>query len=297
MRLPVMTQTGALAWIRAPGIVQAQHDPALDDDHQMLDDGFAAFFRSRRAELPVPLHARPAPRQAARSQGEGRGAHHRQAWSETGDTVDLKISPTWRPSRRSIKSAIAIDRRRHAQERDGAGRRHRSRRRPPRTRAACSSSRRRGFLTNPFARSGAGHDLGGQFADDGPRGRRRAAADDRRSVRTEVPHRHHPLVQEHARLDERRLGSHRGERQDPGRGQPHLRGHRLAPSSTRTTTRTRSRRRTRSSATLARTRSATSSSTLTLLCPVLFAGFGIFRWRRREGGRANHQPRLTVHAC
>jgi hypothetical protein len=26
---------------------------------------------------------------------------------------------------------------------------------------------------------------------------------------------------------------------------------------------------------------------LTLLCPLLFAGFGILRWRQREGGRAN----------
>ena len=40
LRLPVMTQSGGLAWIREPAIVQAQHDARLDDD---LDRSLVTF--------------------------------------------------------------------------------------------------------------------------------------------------------------------------------------------------------------------------------------------------------------
>jgi len=61
MRLPVMTQSGSMAWIRAPGVVQATHDPRYDEAHQLLDDGFAAFFRSDELSFPFPSTLVPHP--------------------------------------------------------------------------------------------------------------------------------------------------------------------------------------------------------------------------------------------
>jgi len=169
MRLPVMTQNGAPTWIRAPAIVQVQHDPRFDDDHQVLDDGFAAFFRADELSFPFPstLVAHPDKQPEAKLKVVARTTT--AAWAETTDTVDLKISPSWRakPPLDQRAIAIVVEGTLHSALGPGDGVEVPAVSKEKSRVLVISSA---GFLTNPFARSGAGTDLGGQFAQMGPVG-------------------------------------------------------------------------------------------------------------------------------
>jgi hypothetical protein len=168
MRLNVMTQSGGVAAIRAPGIVQTHHDQRFDDDHQLLDDGFAGFFRVDQLTFPFPSTLVPHPdkqpeaklKVVARTLG---------SWAETSDTVDLKISPNWRPKppleQRDI--AISVEGTLKAAMGSGDGVEVPAASKEKSKVLVISSA---GFLTNPFARSGQGQELGGQFAMMGPVG-------------------------------------------------------------------------------------------------------------------------------
>jgi ABC-type uncharacterized transport system involved in gliding motility auxiliary subunit len=168
MRLNVMTQTGGIAPIRAPAVVQAQHDPRLDDEHQLLDDGFAGFFRVDQLTFPFPstlvVHADKQPEAKLKVVARTLGS-----WAETSDTVDLKISPTWRPKppleQRPL--AVAVEGTLKAALGSGDGVEVPAASKEPSRVLVVSSA---GFLTNPFARAGAGTELGGQFAMMGPVG-------------------------------------------------------------------------------------------------------------------------------
>ncbi|HEY3594770.1 MAG TPA: Gldg family protein, partial [Polyangiaceae bacterium] len=168
MRLNVMTQTGGIAPIRAPAVVQAQHDPRLDDEHQLLDDGFAGFFRVDQLTFPFPstlvVHADKQPEAKLKVVARTLGS-----WAETSDTVDLKISPTWRPKppleQRPL--AVTVEGTLKAALGSGDGVEVPPVSKEPSRVLVVSSA---GFLTNPFARAGAGTELGGQFAMMGPVG-------------------------------------------------------------------------------------------------------------------------------
>jgi hypothetical protein len=169
MRLQVITQTGMPAWIRAPGIVQVQHDPRFDDDHQLLDDGFAAFFRADELSIPFPstLIAHPDKQPEAKLKVVARTSN--TAWADTNETVDLKISPTWKakPPLDQRNIAIAVEGTIKSAMGSGDGIELPSASKDKSRVLVVSSAQ---FLANPFARSGAGTELGGQFAMMGPVG-------------------------------------------------------------------------------------------------------------------------------
>ena len=169
MRLPVLTATGTAAWVRAPAIVQAQRDPRYDEEHQLLDDGFAGFFRADEISFPFPSTLVPHPDKQPEAKLKVVARTTPAAWAETGDTVDLKISPSWRPKPPLDQRAIAIVVEGTLKAAMGTGdgvevptvSKNKSR-------VLVISSA--GFLTNPFARSGQGMEMGGQFAMMGPVG-------------------------------------------------------------------------------------------------------------------------------
>jgi hypothetical protein len=170
LRLPVMTQTGSMAWIRAPGVVQADaHDGHFDEAHQLLDDGFAGFFRADELSFPFPSTLIPHPEKQPEAKLKVVARTTDKAWSETGESVDLKISPNWKPKPPLDQKAIAVTIEGTLKSAMGAG--------DGVDTPAASKDKSRvlvissaGFLTNPFARSGQGTDLGGQFAMMGPVG-------------------------------------------------------------------------------------------------------------------------------
>ncbi len=54
MALPVVVQGSRMAWIRALGVVQAQNDARLDEDEQLIDNSFLGFFRLGELSFPFP---------------------------------------------------------------------------------------------------------------------------------------------------------------------------------------------------------------------------------------------------
>jgi hypothetical protein len=163
-RLPILTQTGAVESIRHPGIAHVIADPRFDEDKQLLDNGFAAFFRMDEVAFPfassieikrdkqpndVDIHV------VARTT-EAAGV-------VTSDTVDMKMKAQWQPKppfeqrniavvvKGKLKSAFAT-------KSEGITSPDRA---PQESRVLLVASSQ--FLTNPFAYAGNGPDLGPQF--------------------------------------------------------------------------------------------------------------------------------------
>src|SRR5258708_3185577 len=285
VRLPVMTQAGAPTWIRAPGIVQAQHDPRFDDDHQLLDDGFAAFFRADELSFPFPstlvAHADKQPEAKLKVVARTTPA----AWAETSDTVDLKISPTWRakPPLDQRAIGIAVEGMIHAGLGSGDGIEVPTVSKEKSRVLVISSA---GFLTNPFARSRQRTDLGGQFQMMGPVG-----GDEQLQMIAQ------PYAQKYLTGtilafkntldwmsgDSDLIAASANILGEANLTYADINRPKLDASDDESSIKKKdeeyrdARKNTQHSV----------ERTLTLLCPLLFAAFGIFRWRQREGGRAN----------
>ncbi|MCU0692384.1 MAG: GldG family protein [Polyangiaceae bacterium] len=166
MRIPLMTQSGALSWVFLPGIAQVQHISGLDNEKQMLDNGFAGFFRLEELAFPFPsslvLHADKQPeavlKVVARTSPRTTVA--------TSDSVDLRPSAQMSPKppfeQRAI-AAFAEGKLKRAvdppKESDGIEVPEVSK---EAARVLVIASPQ--FLANPFARAGQGPDLGPQFA-------------------------------------------------------------------------------------------------------------------------------------
>ena len=169
MRVPLVTAMGTIVTIRAPAIIQAQRDPRFDEEHQLLDDSFAGFFRADEISFPFPSTLVPHADKQPEAKLKVVARTTPGAWAETGDTVDLKLSPNWRPKppleQRAI--AIAVEGTLKAAMGTGDGIEVPTASKNKSRVLVVSSA---GFLTNPFARSGQGMEMGGQFAAMGPVG-------------------------------------------------------------------------------------------------------------------------------
>jgi ABC-type uncharacterized transport system involved in gliding motility auxiliary subunit len=285
IRLPVMTQTGAPAWIRAPAIVQAQHDPRFDDNHQLLDDAFAAFFRADELSFPFPSTLIPHADKQPEAKLKVVARSTPKAWSETSDTVDLKISPSWRPKppleQRAIAIAVEGTLRAALGSGDGVEVPNVSK---DKSRVLVISSS--GFLTNPFARSGAGTQLGGQFQMMGPVG-----GDEQLQMISQ------PYAQKYLTgtiltfkntLDWMSGDSDLIAASAKILGEANLTYEGITrPTIDASDDDSSIKKKDEEFRDARKNTQRNVQLTLTLLCPLLFAGFGIFRWRQREGGRAN----------
>lgn len=288
IRLPVVTVTGNATWIRAPGIIQVQHVPGLDETgttKQFLDDGFAPFFRVDELSFPFPstLVAHPDKQPGATTKTVARttGA----AWADTGDSVDEKIAPTWKPKppleQRAI--AIAVEGKLKAGMGTGDGVEVPAES-ADKSRVLVVSSAQ--FLANPFARSGQGMELGGQFQMMGPIG-----GDEQLQMIAQ------PYAQKYLTgtilafkntLDWMSGDSDLIATSAKILGEPNLTYADLKKPELTANDDDASIKKKDEEYRDARKHTQTNVQwTLTLLCPMLFAGVGIFRWRRREAGRLN----------
>jgi ABC-type uncharacterized transport system involved in gliding motility auxiliary subunit len=285
VRLPVMTQTGAPAWIRAPAIVQTQHDPRFDDEHQLLDDGFAAFFRADELSFPFPSTLVPHADKQPEAKLKVVARTTTAAWAETADTVDLKISPTWRakPPLDQRAIGIAVEGTLHAALGPGDGVEVPSVSKEKSRVLVISAA---GFLTNPFARSGSGTELGGQFAMMGPVG-----GDEQLQMIAQ------PYAQKYLTgtilsfkntLDWMSGDSDLIAASAKILGEANLTYADInRPKLDASDDENSIKKKDEEYRDARKNTQRNVQLTLTLLCPLLFAGFGIFRWRQREGGRAN----------
>lgn len=163
-RLGVMTATGSVSSIRHPGIAHVINDPRFEGDEKLLDTGFAGFFRMDQVALPFPSSIelkRDAQPEDVKLYAVARTTP--AASVVTGENVDMKLRAEWAPKppySQHIVAAVAEGKLKSALgSADGITVPERAPE-PSRVLLVASSL----FLTNPFAYAGNGPDLGGQFA-------------------------------------------------------------------------------------------------------------------------------------
>lgn len=164
-RIPVMTQMGGMGWIRHPGIAHVVNDPRFEEDEKLLDTSFPGFFRMDEMMVPFPsslvLHRDKQPEDVELKVT----ARTTPAANATSDgPVDMKLRDQWEPKppfEQRIIGAVAEGKLKSA----FAGKPDESIKTPERapepSRVFVLASSQ--FLTNPFAYSGNGPELGGQF--------------------------------------------------------------------------------------------------------------------------------------
>src|SRR5690242_2950053 len=105
---PVQTQSGQMIWFRAPGIVQAQHDERLGEKEQVLDHGFAGFFRLDELPFPFPSTLVPHPEKQPEAKLTVRARSTPRSTVDGSESISMKISPDWRPKGEYGQRVIAV---------------------------------------------------------------------------------------------------------------------------------------------------------------------------------------------
>jgi ABC-type uncharacterized transport system involved in gliding motility auxiliary subunit len=165
-RIPVMVQTGGVAWIRHPGIAHVVNDPRFGENEKALDTSFPAFFRMEEVIFPFPSSLKLLPDKQPKDVKMAVVARTTPATTlDKSETVDMKLREDWKPKPPQEQRVIAATvsgklKSAFAGSPDDAIK-------PPERAATdskvlvVSSSL---FLSNPFAYAGNGPELGGQFA-------------------------------------------------------------------------------------------------------------------------------------
>src|SRR5450432_1325525 len=164
-RVGVPTQ-GGVTWIRHPGIAHVVADQRFDSDNdKLLDTSFAPFFRMDEAIFPFPSSLKLDKSKQPADVKVAAVARTTPATSVvTSDTVDMKLREHWDPKppqEQRVIAATAIGKLKSAFAGNPSDAVKPAERAPSESRVLVISSSE--FLTNPFAYAGNGPDLGGQF--------------------------------------------------------------------------------------------------------------------------------------
>lgn len=165
VRIPVPTQTGAMNWVRAPAIVQTQPGGGLDEEHQMLDQSFAGFFRIDELSFPFPssLVLQKDKQPGAKVVAVARTTP--ASWADTSDSQDVGVKSDWKPKTPFEQHVIAAYSEGKLKSAFGGGNAEgvdvpAEAKGTSRVLVVSSSQ----FLANPFARQGNGQPMEGQMA-------------------------------------------------------------------------------------------------------------------------------------
>jgi ABC-type uncharacterized transport system involved in gliding motility auxiliary subunit len=163
-RIGIITPAGGVSAIRHPGIAHVIDDPRFEAKDRLLDTSFAGFFRMEEILFPFPsslellrdkqpsdvkLYAVARTTPAASASTEG--------------TVDMKMRAGWQPKppfEQRVIAAVAEGKLKSAFASDASIPANAVAPQASRVLVVSSSE----FITNPFAYSGNGPDLGQQFA-------------------------------------------------------------------------------------------------------------------------------------
>jgi hypothetical protein len=163
-RVPAMTAGGPV-WIRHPGIVHVVADERFDEDQRLLDTGFPSFFRIEEMAFPFPSTLELVKEKQPDATLKVLARTTENSTSIEGDSVDMKIRRQWTPkppyAQRVIAAAAEGKLKSAFSEGDNLGVIANAQSPTPSRVMVVAASQ---FLTNPFAYSGNGPELGGQFA-------------------------------------------------------------------------------------------------------------------------------------
>jgi ABC-type uncharacterized transport system involved in gliding motility auxiliary subunit len=165
IRLPVPTQTGGMAWVREPAIVQVQPSGGLDAEHQMLDTAFPGFFRIEELSFPFPSSLVVQKDKQPGAQINVRARSTPAAWVESTDSLDMGLKADWKPKPPLDQRNLAVSVEGKLKSAFGGGNAEGVEIAPEskgQSRVLVVSSSQ--FLANPFARQGNGQQMEGQMA-------------------------------------------------------------------------------------------------------------------------------------
>jgi ABC-type uncharacterized transport system involved in gliding motility auxiliary subunit len=283
--LPVITEMGSISTVRHPAILQVQADPRMDEKSQMLDNSFAGFFRLDEVSFPFPSTLVPHADKQPEAKLKVIARTTAGAWSETSDSLELKLNQSWKvkppPEQKAI--AIVVEGTLKSAMGPGDGVQVPSVSKAKSRVLVIASGE---FLTNPLARSGAGMELGGQFGMMGPVG------GDRQLQMLSQPYAQKYLNNTILAFkntvdwvfgDSDLLAVSAKLLFDANLTYTDIEKPKMSVNDTDETLRKKDEE-------FRDARKHTQRNvqwTLMLLCPALFAAFGIARWRMRESGRAD----------
>jgi ABC-type uncharacterized transport system involved in gliding motility auxiliary subunit len=158
-------QTGAVTWVRHPGIAHVVNDPRFSENEKALDTGFAGFFRMEEAIFPFPSSLTLDPKkQPADVKIYPVARTTPQTGVDTSDSIDMKLRDRWLPKGKQeqrVIAAVAEGKLKSAFAGSPSEDVKPNAQAPSPSRVLVVSSSE--FLTNPFAYAGNGPELGGQF--------------------------------------------------------------------------------------------------------------------------------------
>ena len=161
----VPTATGQFVSIRHPAIARVVDDPRASEKDQLLDTRFAGFFRIPELSFPFASSIELLRnKQPADVELKVVARTTPQTSTVTGDTVDLKLKSDWKPKPPFKQQAVAAYAKGQlksafAEAKDESIAVPERSEQPSRVLVVASSE----FITNPFAYSGNGQEMGGQF--------------------------------------------------------------------------------------------------------------------------------------
>lgn len=164
VRLPVISGMGQLTWLRHPGIPHVVDDPRLQGDERALDTSFPGFFRMQDLTFPFSSSIELLKdKQPADVELRAVARTSPAASVSTEETIDMKRSE-WSPAPpldQRIIAAVAEGKLKSAfaGSPDESIKANETAPKASRVLLVASSE----FLTNPFSYAGNGPDLGGQF--------------------------------------------------------------------------------------------------------------------------------------
>ncbi len=161
----VPTGTGQFVSIRDPAIARIVDDPRADEKERLLDTSFAGFFRIPELSFPFASSIELLRnKQPADVELKVVARTTPQTSLLEGDTVDLKLKTDWKPKPPFKQQAVAAYAKgplksAFADAKDEAIPVPERSEQPSRVLVVSSSE----FVTNPFAYAGNGQEMGGQF--------------------------------------------------------------------------------------------------------------------------------------
>ncbi len=161
----VPTGTGQFVSIRHPAIARIVDDPRADEKEKLLDTSFAGFFRIPELSFPFPSSVELIRnKQPMDVELKVVARTTAQSTVTTGDTVDLKLKSDWKPKPPFKQQAVAAYAKgklksAFAEAKDESIPVPERSEQDSRVLVVASSE----FITNPFAYAGNGQEMGGQF--------------------------------------------------------------------------------------------------------------------------------------
>jgi ABC-type uncharacterized transport system involved in gliding motility auxiliary subunit len=108
LSIPVQNQDGQAMWFRSPGLVQVAVDDRFDEEERMLDDSFAAFFRLDELAFPFPSPLVPLPDKQPEATVKVVARSSPRATVTVESPIDMSLRLDWQEKGEHAQYPIAV---------------------------------------------------------------------------------------------------------------------------------------------------------------------------------------------